>query len=56
MRKSLPVFGGYEQQDAQEFIRALLDKMHSELETRKGRTMIMQIFQGTFRNQVISGI
>jgi ubiquitin C-terminal hydrolase len=52
MRKALPQFGGYQQQDAQEFLRALLDKMHCELETRKGRTMIMQLFQGHFMNQI----
>lgn len=52
VRKNLPAFGGYQQQDAQEFIRALLDKIHSELEIKKGRTMIMQIFQGNFINRV----
>jgi ubiquitin C-terminal hydrolase len=52
VRKSLPAFGGYQQQDAQEFIRALLDKVHCELETKKGKTMIMQIFQGNFTNKV----
>lgn len=53
VRKVLPVFGGYQQQDAQEFARAVLDKMHEELETRKGRTMIMKLFQGKFENRVI---
>jgi ubiquitin C-terminal hydrolase len=52
VRKSLPAFGGYQQQDAQEFIRDLLDKVHCELETRKGKTMIMQTFQGNFTNIV----
>ncbi|KAJ3309994.1 Ubiquitin carboxyl-terminal hydrolase 3 [Boothiomyces sp. JEL0838] len=52
MRKVLPNYKGYQQQDAQEFMRELLDKMHEELETRKGRTMIMQLFQGMFINQI----
>ncbi|KAJ3275603.1 Ubiquitin carboxyl-terminal hydrolase 3 [Terramyces sp. JEL0728] len=52
MRKVLPNFKGYQQQDAQEFMRELLDKMHEELETRKGRTMIMQLFQGMFISQI----
>jgi ubiquitin C-terminal hydrolase len=56
MRKALPQFGGYQQQDAQEFLRALLDKIHCELETRKGKTMIMQLFQGTFMNQITCDI
>ncbi len=52
MRKKLPVFGGYQQQDAQEFMRALLDKMHEELKEKKGRTLIMKMFQGYFVNMV----
>jgi ubiquitin C-terminal hydrolase len=52
MRKKLPMFAGYQQQDAQEFIRALLDKMHEELNEKKGKTLIMQMFQGQFANEV----
>ena len=46
------MFAGYQQQDAQEFIRALLDKMHEELNEKKGKTLIMQMFQGLFVNEV----
>lgn len=53
MRKKLPMFAGYQQQDAQEFIRALLDKMHEEWQEKKGNTLIMQIFQGLFVNEVL---
>lgn len=52
MRKKLPMFAGYQQQDAQEFLRALLDKMHEELNEKKGKTLIMQMFQGQFVNEV----
>lgn len=52
MRKKLPMFAGYQQQDAQEFLRAILDKMHEELEKSKGKTLIMQMFQGIFVNEM----
>ncbi len=46
-------FRGYQQQDAQEFIRYLLDRIHSELVFRKKlkSTLILNIFQGTLINQ-----
>jgi ubiquitin C-terminal hydrolase len=50
--KLMPSFHGYQQQDAQEFIRYLLDTMHTELTTFKGKTVIMQLFQGTLVNKV----
>eukprot|EP00842_Homolaphlyctis_polyrhiza_P002880 jgi/Hompol1/3593/HPOL_002590-RA len=50
--KVVPMFRGYQQQDAQEFIRYLIDKMHLELSSRKGRTIIMQSFQGSLFNEV----
>ncbi|KAI8914564.1 Usp3 protein [Gorgonomyces haynaldii] len=50
--KVVPSFHGYQQQDCQEFIRYLLDAMHSELSSIKGRTVIYQMFQGTLVNTV----
>lgn len=55
MRKKLPYFAGYQQQDAQEFLRALLDQMHEELTKNKGKTLIMQIFQGQFISEMTCG-
>ena len=52
MRKKLPMFGGIQQQDAQEFIRALLDQLHSELERNKNKNLIIQLFQGIFLNEI----
>lgn len=54
-RKKLPCFAGYQQQDAQEFLRALLDQMHEELTKNKGKTLIMQIFQGLFISEMTCG-
>ncbi|KAJ2997568.1 Ubiquitin carboxyl-terminal hydrolase 3 [Globomyces sp. JEL0801] len=50
LRQLLPMFKGYQQQDAQELMREMLDLIHTELESRKGKTMIMQMFQGKFLN------
>ena len=50
--KAVPMFRGHQQQDAQEFMRYILDTMHTELSTRKGRTIIMQAFQGSLFNEV----
>jgi len=55
MRKKLPCFAGYQQQDAQEFLRALLDQMHEELNSNKGKTLIMQLFQGQFISETTCG-
>ncbi|KAI8902485.1 hypothetical protein BC833DRAFT_572969 [Globomyces pollinis-pini] len=52
LRQLLPMFKGYQQQDAQELMREMLDLIHTELESRKGKTMIMQMFQGKFLNHV----
>jgi ubiquitin carboxyl-terminal hydrolase 3 len=47
-------FRGYQQQDAQEFIRYLLDRINSELMVRRRmkKTIIFSIFQGILLNQV----
>ncbi|KAI8923549.1 hypothetical protein BC831DRAFT_470612 [Entophlyctis helioformis] len=50
--KVVPAFRGYQQQDAQEFLRYLLDRMQTELSKRKGRTVVMQAFQGSLYNKV----
>lgn len=50
--KVMPSFHGYQQQDTQEFLRYLIDAMHSELSAVKGRTIIMDIFQGSLSNKV----
>jgi ubiquitin carboxyl-terminal hydrolase 44/49 len=55
MRKKLTCFSGYQQQDAQEFLRALLDQMHEELKSKKGKTLILQIFQGQFISEMTCG-
>jgi ubiquitin carboxyl-terminal hydrolase 44/49 len=48
----VPTFRGFHQQDAQEFIRFLLDKMNTELLLRTNRTIIARTFQGSLHNQV----
>lgn len=50
--KVVPSFHGYQQQDAQEFMRYLLDAMNSELMVQKGKTLIQSLFQGTLMNKI----
>ncbi|TPX68522.1 hypothetical protein SpCBS45565_g03034 [Spizellomyces sp. 'palustris'] len=50
--KNVPMFRGYQQQDAQEFIRYLLDRIHTELATQINPTPITRTFQGTLHNEV----
>ena len=55
MQRKLP-FGGYQQHDAQEFLRSLLDCVHDELANEKDRLVIMDTFQGTFGSHVTCNI
>ncbi|TPX34515.1 hypothetical protein SmJEL517_g02840 [Synchytrium microbalum] len=50
--KSVPMFRGYQQQDAQEFIRYLLDRINTDLSRKNKRTIINRVFQGTLFNEV----
>ncbi|RKO89936.1 hypothetical protein BDK51DRAFT_26961 [Blyttiomyces helicus] len=48
----VPMFRGYQEQDAQEFIRYLLDRIHHELHDEPIRNSIENVFQGLLRNVV----
>ncbi|KAJ3295830.1 Ubiquitin carboxyl-terminal hydrolase 3, partial [Borealophlyctis nickersoniae] len=50
--KIVPMFRGYQQQDAQEFIRYLLDRIHTELSRKSSKTVIVKVFQGLLHNEV----
>ena len=50
--KSVPMFRGYQQQDAQEFIRYLLDRINTDLSKKYKRTIITRLFQGSLFNEV----
>ncbi|KAI9092874.1 hypothetical protein DFS34DRAFT_279079 [Phlyctochytrium arcticum] len=50
--KNVPMFRGYQQQDAQEFIRYLLDRVHTEVSCYTNATPITKVFQGTLHNEV----
>jgi len=61
--KLVPRFRGYQQQDAHEFMRYLLDKMHTELaegsifgttidRTSKKSTIVSEIFGGVLQSDV----
>jgi len=59
--KFVPQFRNYQQQDAQEFLVFLLDRLHDELKSRNGivkpivdvHTIISRTFQGKLRSEVI---
>ncbi|RUS20118.1 hypothetical protein BC937DRAFT_86321 [Endogone sp. FLAS-F59071] len=55
--KAVPIFRGYQQQDSQEFLRFLLDRMHTELSTKNSNesTVIWRLFRGILWNKVGSG-
>lgn len=46
------MFRGFAQQDAQEFLRFLLDKLHTELKDSKDQSIVSQTFRGTIRSMV----
>ncbi|RUS20117.1 hypothetical protein BC937DRAFT_86321 [Endogone sp. FLAS-F59071] len=52
--KAVPIFRGYQQQDSQEFLRFLLDRMHTELSTKNSNesTVIWRLFRGILWNKV----
>ncbi|RUO95841.1 hypothetical protein BC936DRAFT_143114, partial [Jimgerdemannia flammicorona] len=52
--KAVPIFKGYQQQDAQEFLRFLLDRLHTELSARSSSetTIIWKLFRGILWNKV----
>ncbi|KAI9009111.1 hypothetical protein DFJ74DRAFT_686848 [Hyaloraphidium curvatum] len=49
--KVVPMFKGYQQQDAQEFLRYLLDRLHNEL-SAGDEGIMMRTFRGVLWNQV----
>ena len=58
--KMIPQFRGYQQQDAHEFMRHLLDQLHEELcrascwtMDRKGTTIVSHTFGGTLQSDVV---
>ncbi|XP_065912825.1 ubiquitin carboxyl-terminal hydrolase 3-like isoform X2 [Dysidea avara] len=58
--KVVPQFRGYQQQDAHEFMRYLLDELHEELRRascwtmdRKGTTIVSHTFGGTLQSDVV---
>ncbi|XP_016373528.1 ubiquitin carboxyl-terminal hydrolase 21-like isoform X2 [Sinocyclocheilus rhinocerous] len=54
-KESVPYFSGYSQQDAQEFLRFLLDRLHTEINRRPSkRTAVMEIKEPTYTRSRIS--
>ncbi|KAL1922380.1 uncharacterized protein VTP21DRAFT_9919 [Calcarisporiella thermophila] len=53
--RAMPIFRGYQQQDAQEFLRYLLDRMHTELcsKVNNDNTIVMKLFRGILWNKVM---
>ncbi|OLL24630.1 Ubiquitin carboxyl-terminal hydrolase 2 [Neolecta irregularis DAH-3] len=50
--RTAPIFQGYQQQDAQEFLHCVLNRLHTEMSTTQHSTIITNLFQGELWNEI----